>query len=394
MSDQMQQRIEQLSKAFPYLDEDALAALGEAAVEACYPTGSEICRQGEIGKTLFVLTQGEAEIYLQADENTEVRVNVARPGNYFGEMALLKDDTVRSATIRATTECRVLVIEQETFLSVADRNPALLRRLAVQLTDHLRNNDRAVITELRQKNEALQAAYSDLAQQEKMRGEFITTISHELRTPLTSIQGFLQLINHGMVKGDSLTIALESITRNVEKMVGMTNNLLVLYEMQLTSPEFIDITLPDLLVEAIRKASEVKAAVGSHVSIDISTNIPPSIRGDKPGLTLALHAIIENALKFSPQRTPVEIRVYPAANNKVCIDVIDHGIGIPDALQKRVFEPFFRTEHRPSSNEQLFDGVGIGLSIAKFIVERHNGSISIHSKEGEGTTFSISLPVN
>ncbi|NIP32879.1 MAG: hypothetical protein GWN62_15705, partial [Aliifodinibius sp.] len=69
-----------------------------------------------------------------------------------------------------------------------------------------------------------------------MRTEFITTLSHELRTPLTAVQGFLHLINEGAAQGRSLDIAMDSVNRNVDKMVRLTNNLLILYEMQLTEP--------------------------------------------------------------------------------------------------------------------------------------------------------------
>ena len=282
-------------------------------------------------------------------------------------------------------------MERETFLAVADRNPVLLRRLASQLTDHLRNNDRAVINELRQKNNAVEEAYRDLATQEKMRREFVTTLSHELRTPLTSIQGYLQLMHKGVIRGDSLPVALDSITRNVEKMVAMTNNMLVLYEMQLSSPEFAELDLVDVVVEAVRRVQSTPDYAQAEISAVISPTLP-HLHGDKNGLVLALHALLENAAKFSPAHTPVELRAQMGEDGGVWLDVVDKGVGIPTAEQEKIFEPFYRLEHVQKGGSTLFAGIGIGLSIAKFIVERHGGRIVLTSTPGKGSTFSIRLP--
>ncbi len=383
-----------LHKVFPNLGEAGLNSLCHTAVSKLYPAEAIICHQGEIGNSLFVLAEGKVAVLITAASDSHIHVNDITAPNYFGEMALLVDDTERSATIQALTDCQVLVIDREAFQQVMDSNPTLLRRLAHQITEHMRNNDRMVINELRDKNQELATAYGHLAAQEQMRREFVTTLSHELRTPLTSIQGFLQLINAGMVKGDSLPVALESITRNVAQLVGLTNNLLVLYEMQLTSPEYTDIVLADLLMSAMRKVQENRATAVGNVSIEISSQMP-IIRGDMSGLTLAVHALIENALKFSPSDTPVTVRASMRGNNQVRIEVEDEGIGIPVEAQARVFEPFYRLENRPTSQtQQLFAGVGIGLSIAKFIVEQHGGHIELKSEPQRGSTFSICMPVD
>ncbi|MCB0034672.1 MAG: HAMP domain-containing histidine kinase [Anaerolineales bacterium] len=385
-------RVEILRQAFPKLDDASLQLLSQAAREELFPAESVLCHQGDIGDCLFVVTEGEVAVLVRTDAENEVQVNTVGAYSYLGEMALLIDESIRSATLRALVDSRALVIEREPFLQVADQNPILLRRLASQLTQHLRNNDRAVITELRTKNEELHAAYADLAAQEQMRREFVTTLSHELRTPLTSMRGYLQLMNRGMIKGDSLNVALDSITRNVEKMVGMTNNLLVLYEMELTLPEFVELSLADLLVDAVRKTHEIPEYEQAAISVDIAKGMP-ILHGDKGGLTLALHALIENGVKFSPEETPVEINATAPEGGWVRIDIIDQGVGIPKNAQEKIFEPFYRLEHAEKGGAKyLFDGIGIGLSIAKFIVERHGGRIELQSQPEKGSVFSLFLP--
>lgn len=383
-----------LQQVFPNLDEAGLLSLADAAVSELYTAEEIICYQGEVGNSLFVLAEGETAVLVNADSGSTIQVNTVTAPNYFGEMALLVDDTERSATIQAITDCQVLTIGREAFQQVMDSNPTLLRRLAHQITEHMRNNDRMVISELRDKNQELARAYEHLAAQEQMRREFVTTLSHELRTPLTSIQGFLQLINRGMLKGDSLPVALDSITRNVEQLVSLTNNLLVLYEMQLTSPEYTDIVLADLLMSAMRKVQENMDTAVENVSIEIAPNMP-IIRGDMAGLTLAVHALIENAIKFSLPDTPVTVRASMRGAEQVRIEVEDQGVGIPLKAQEKIFEPFYRLENRqPSHTQQLYAGVGIGLSIAKFIVEQHRGHIEVNSTPQSGSIFAICMPVN
>jgi signal transduction histidine kinase len=367
-----------------------------AAVAELYTADEIICYQGEIGDSLFVLAEGEVTVLVNTSAGETVQVNRFSAPTYFGEMALLVDGAERSATIQAITDCQIYAIGREAFQQQLDQNPTLLRSLAHQITEHMRNNDRMVIAELRTKNEELAQAYQNLAAQEQMRREFVTTLSHELRTPLTSIQGFLQLINRGMLKGDALPLALGSITRNVEQLVSLTNNLLVLYEMQLTSPAYEDIVVVDLLMAAMRKVQE-RFVEGSgnitNVSIEIAPDMP-IIRGDTAGLTLAVHALIENALKFSLPDSPVTVRAHLRTPHEVEIAVQDEGVGIPEAAHEKIFEPFYRLENRqPSHTQQLFAGIGVGLSIAKFIVEQHQGRIELVSIPRHGSTFTIRLPV-
>lgn len=379
---------ELLQKAFPELEPADVQALGEAANIRTYPAGVDICRQGERGTNLFVLGIGEADIIVHADDHHEILVDTIGPNTYFGEMAFL-GETTRSATIRTRDICHMLVIDHTDFEPVADANPGLLRRLLRQVIGHLRRNDRAVINELNLNHAALQKAYADLAEQEELRTEFIATLSHELRTPLTSIQGFLGLLNQGAIKGESLKVALDSITRNVQKMVGLTNDLLFLYEMHPAKPEYTYQNLADLLIEALNAAKETMDGEATNVMLDIASDIP-KVYVDKRTLILAIRALIENAFKFNPDKTPIRIEAYCTRDEEVAVAVKDEGIGIPAEAQQRIFDPFARLETEGGSH--LFPGLGVGLTIARFVVERHNGRIEVRSQVGDGSTFTIFLP--
>jgi signal transduction histidine kinase len=385
-----------LRQALPDLKDEDIMALSEAARSVNYPVGTELTREGEEGHTFFVLVEGEADILVNAQDGSTILVDRIHPPTYFGEMAFF-GESVRMATIRTRTPCRTLEIKEDDFMRVAQANPTLLQSLLQQIIGHLRRNDRAVIRELNVKNEALEKAYSELSEQEALRTKFIATLSHEFRTPLTSIQGFINLINQGAIQGESLKAAMHSIGRNVERLVGLTNDMLVLYEMHPTLMQFEYMNVADIVVEALNATRNGLPLEPTAVSLDINPNLP-EVYVDARALTLALQAIIENAFKFDPHHQPVLLRVYsvPSENGRVgpqvAIDVVDQGVGIPADKQQRIFEPFYRLESEGSAH--LFPGLGIGLTIARFVIERHQGQIKIDSQPGQGTTFTVLLPSN
>ncbi|MCP4419345.1 MAG: cyclic nucleotide-binding domain-containing protein [Chloroflexi bacterium] len=378
-----------LQTAFPDLSRNNIESLSQAAVYTEYPARVDICQEGEEGTTLFVLDQGEVDIIVHTSDRQEILVDSIGPGTYFGEMAFL-GETTRMATIRTRVPCRLLSIEEADFMAIAQANPSLLRTLLRQIIGHIRRTDRAVINELNVKNATLRRTYAELEEQEQLRTQFIATLSHELRTPLTSIKGYLSLINGGAMKGDSLSVALDSITRNVNKMVGHTNDLLILYEMHPKKPSFEYLEVADVLIEALNVARSVINDHVTSVTIEIDPDAP-RVYADRRGLTLAIRALLENAFKYSPPEAPVAVQVYCPNNSEVAIAVADEGIGILPANQARLFEPFFRLEKEENA-ATLYPGLGIGLTIAKFVMDRHNGRINIKSTPGIGSTFSLSLP--
>lgn len=378
-----------LQTTFPDLSRNNIEALAQAAQVRLFPPGHDIFREGDRGGSLFILDKGEAHIIVHADETQEILVDTLGPARYFGEMAFL-GDTSRMATIRTATECRLLEIDQNDFMAIAHTNPSLLRTLMRQIIGHIRRTDRAVINELNVKNVALQEAYADLEAQEALRSQVIVTLSHELRSPLTSIRGYLGLVKQGAMTGDSLPVALDSITRNVEKIIGHTNDLLLLYEMHPKAADYEYISVADLLIEALNMARATMAAEAKGVEMDIAPDLP-EVYADRRSLVLAIRALIENAFKFSPEKTPVTLRVYRESGEGVAIAIQDEGIGIPEAERDRIFDPFYRLEKEGAT--QLFPGLGVGLTIAKFVVERHNGRIILSSNPGAGSTFTIILPL-
>jgi signal transduction histidine kinase len=379
-------------QVFPDLSPNDIRALFAAAQQQEFSAGENICVEGDAGNSLFIIASGDVDIIVATADGQEILVDTIGVGTYFGEMAFL-GETTRLATVRACDVVETWEIAEKDFLSIARTNPSLLRTLLRQIIGHIRRTDRAVINELNVKNSALQQINADLETQERLRTQFIATLSHELRTPLTSIQGYLGLINQGAMQGNALDTALNSITRNVRKLVGHTNDMLLLYEMHPQAPDFEYLNIPDLLVSALNAVQDQVQLEGAlpAVRFDIAPDLP-QVYADRRGVILASRALLDNAFKFNRDDNPVTIRVQRDGEREVAISIIDQGIGIDAKKQALIFEPFSRLES--DWGDRLFPGLGIGLTIAHFVVDRHNGRISLTSTPGAGSTFTIHLPIS
>jgi signal transduction histidine kinase len=114
------------------------------------------------------------------------------------------------------------------------------------------------------------------------------------------------------------------------------------------------------------------------------------LQGDKSSLSLVLRALIENALKFSPNRTSISISVSKPISDEICIEIADQGVGMTEDVLEHIFDPFFRGS--VVEEDQIFSGLGIGLAISQFIMNRHGGRIEAESKPGKGSVFRLYLP--
>jgi len=229
-------------------------------------------------------------------------------------------------------------------------------------------------------------------QMDKMKNEFISTVSHELRTPLTSIRGSLGLISGGAV-GELPEQAREMLKiagNNTERLLILINDILDIQKIEsgqmAFSFESLDIT--SFLEQAIAE----NAAYGDQHDVKfVIANALPNARvfADKDRMMQVMANLMSNAAKFSPDGEVVEISVAQRHGGQIRISVTDHGMGIPEVFQPKLFDKFTQSD---SSDTRQKGGTGLGLSITKVIVEKHGGTIGFISKKGEGTSFYVDLP--
>jgi PAS domain S-box-containing protein len=240
-------------------------------------------------------------------------------------------------------------------------------------------------------NAQLESAYEELKVANKLKTEFISNISHELLTPLTSIRGFSELMLDEKIGhiNDKQKNSLETVVRNSDRLTRLIKNLLS--KSILESNEFVMAFKPVSINEIISNCIQDLEPQANKKRITITQECQPDlmIKGDELGLLRVLTNLLDNAIKFSPQNG--DLRVTAEDNdNEIRLSIIDSGKGISSNEIPYIFERFYQTD---GSSSRKFGGVGLGLSICKTIIEKHNGTINVTS-EGKGSTFQITLPKN
>jgi signal transduction histidine kinase len=228
------------------------------------------------------------------------------------------------------------------------------------------------------------------ASADKERAQFLALVSHEMRTPLTSIISFSELLRGeaGGLSPEGMRF-LSIIERNADRLLRLIDDLLMLNRLEGGGLplELTQVSLPDLVAEAVKNATPVAAKSG--VSVHLDAGAGPQVLADPRRLTQVLDNLIGNAVKFSHVDGLVRVRLrYVRGTWR--IDVSDTGIGIPADEAARLFGPFVR-----GSNARIagLPGTGLGLAIVKSLVEMHGGHVKVESVLDEGTKFSVFLPV-
>jgi signal transduction histidine kinase len=349
--------------------------------------GAQLTIEGQQEDTFYVLLKGQVEVTKRFKDNLHRVLNTLGPGDFFGEMSIIHD-APRAATITATGPVTVLAIDREAFLKALKGSPSMSLAMIREVSKRLRANDEIAINDLRVKADELSDAYEQLAELERARREFLTTIAHELRTPLMSAAGYMQLISAGMMEGEPLQNAHDTVTRNLSQIVSLTNDILFLQEMDLILDEFKPVHLPKLIDAILAEERQLADQMGVAFKLDIAPDLP-SVPGDEQSLQRALKAVINNAIKFSLNGGDVQITGMQN-DTQVIISIKDQGIGIAEEDREDIYGRFWRTE---THNGHLFSGVGLGLSIARQVIEQHGGQIKLESEVGAWTQFTITLPL-
>lgn len=376
-----------LYKAFPELPEVEAQKLISKGSVARYPAGTILCHEGQVEDVFYVLLEGEVKVSKEIDEDEARVLKKLNPGDFFGEMGLIHD-APRAATVATTMVSSVLEINKERFEEVLQESSIVSLAMVREVSRRLMENDEMAIEDLRLKAGELAQAYQQLAELDLARREFLTTIAHELRTPLTSASGFMQVIKMGQMEGEALKSALETVSRNIDQIVALMNDILFLQEMELILSDFEPVDIDALITRVV----DSERAHVEEVRVGLNVNIAPnlsSVPGDFNSLERAFQAILNNAIKFSINGGVVQVNVdhNPAY---VWVSIQDQGIGIPDEDLPQIFNRFWRREEYEG---HLFGGVGLGLSIARQVIEQHGGEIEVKSEIGKGSIFTIRLKI-
>jgi len=258
----------------------------------------------------------------------------------------------------------------------------ILTTVAAQAAIALENS--RLITEL-------QNAYEELNQLDQLKSEFIAVASHELRTPLSVILGYATFLQRDAT--GELRDQLDVVVRSALRLRSLIDDMINLRHIEAGQVE-LDLEPCDF-VELVRSTGDefqdLSQAKGQTFTIFTPDEPIPAIL-DQDKIRLALGNLISNAIKFSPEEGQIRIEIPPATNDDyVAVTVEDTGIGISERDQKRIFDRFYQAERAYS---RRFEGMGLGLSIARSLVDIHGGTLDVTSEIGKGSVFTIRLPRN
>jgi len=376
-----------IPKAFPGITPDEVQELISHSQVHSYPAGSVLCREDALEKTFYMILEGDAEVTKEINKSEARLLQTLGPGDFFGEMALIHN-APRAATVTAKTGLVVLELDKEAFDSVLKRSNTIALAMVHEISNRLRENDEMAIEDLRIRARELAQAYQMLAEQDVARREFLTNVAHELRTPLMAASGYLQILQQGsMLNQEQLTHALDTISRNVQQIVTLVNDILFLQEMDLVLPEFQAVQMGEVASSVLERYKSRAATQGVHLSLIEDYDLPP-VSGDTKSLERALTALVDNAIKFSPRGGDVEISLRKG-DGQVIITVEDHGIGISPNTRPRIFDRFY---HMEKEADDLFGGIGLGLAITRQVIQQHKGTLEVESEHGKGSVFTMRLP--
>ena len=371
--------------AFPGISPAETAELINNSRLTEYPAEAVLSRENATEHTCYLILEGEVEVTKTINNDQTRLLKVLTAGDFFGEMALIHN-APRAATVKSVTALSVLEINREAFDRVLKNSSSISLAMVREISRRLRENDKMAIDDLRLRASELAVAYQILAEQELARRNFLTNITHQLRTPLMAAGGYLQILQKGVIPPVEVPAVMETVSRNVQKITTLVNDILFVQEMDLILDKFEPVNLVQLIRRIVKDVEP--RAKQRRIAIVLKPGLfLPSVVGDVHTLDRAFTALIDNAVKFSLDKGRVEIRLR-RKQEQVSVVIADRGIGIAAEDLPHIFDRFY---HLENNKDDVSEGLWLGLAITRQVIAQHQGSLEVVSTPGKGSTFTVRL---
>jgi signal transduction histidine kinase len=279
--------------------------------------------------------------------------------------------------------------DQQLLSSLADHAAIAIEN--AQLYEQVQQHAETLEAQVIARTLELQASNAQLKEFDRLKSEFVSDVSHELRTPLTSIKGFTDRLLEGIV-GDLSPRQRASLTRvqaNIARMSRLINDLLDLARIEAGQVNIhpVRLSLAGVIAEVLETLRPLAVEKGVELGL-VEPETAGFVRADRDKVEQVLMNLTHNAVKFTPPGGTVRVRVALQPQGEVLTVVQDTGEGIPPEELERIFEQFHRVSVAPGQPR----GSGLGLTIAKKLVEPQEGTIWVRSILGQGSEFGFTLP--
>lgn len=244
--------------------------------------------------------------------------------------------------------------------------------------------------QVREHAEELTAALTRLQELDRLKSEFIQNVSHELRSPLALVRGYAELLISGELGelGADQQGPVSVIARRARMLSNLVKDITLVLEAEANLPQMEPVALDELAQTCVDDYEITTDQAGLTLCADIAPDLP-LVSGSPTALRRVLDNLVGNAIKFTPKGGTITVRARQEGNH-VVLEVSDTGIGIATDQLDRIFERFYQVD---SSSKRQYGGMGLGLALVREVVEAHGGTVSVTSGLGEGSTFTVALPV-
>ncbi len=226
----------------------------------------------------------------------------------------------------------------------------------------------------------------------RLKNDLVSTVSHELKTPLASMRALVDtLMARRYRTEEQLQDYLRLISKENQRLSHLIENFLTFSRLERGKQRFRfeDLQPESIVADAVNALKDKLESPQCDFEAQIEPDLP-RVRGDSDSLTAVLVNLLENACKYTETEKRIHLRAYPNGR-QVCFEVKDNGIGLSRSEVRRVFDRFYQVDQ---SLTRKRSGCGLGLSIVQSIVRAHGGSVEVESQPGQGSTFTVRLPVN
>jgi two-component system sensor histidine kinase SenX3 len=225
---------------------------------------------------------------------------------------------------------------------------------------------------------------------EEVRRDFVANTSHELKTPVGALALLAETVEDAADDPEAVRRFAGRMRQEAARLTNLVQDMITLSRIQAAEPvpDPVPVELDAVVAEALDRCRMKASARGIELAASGSHGL--WVLGDEDLLVTALRNLLENAVAYSPDKTRVGITTRRAGRDAVEISVADQGIGIPERDLERIFERFYRVD---AARSRATGGTGLGLAIVKHVTAAHGGKVTVVSKEGAGSTFTLRLPV-